>query len=114
MTMARIRSWLDINLTKFMSRKLFVFGIATVMLVLEKITEDNWTPIAIAYIGLEGFADMAIRWKTGVLSTFSKTERMTKEVGGDDDQASKKTVVVTKEVIEHDQESNLGKDKIIL
>ena len=68
MVMARVKQWLDTNLSKFISRKLLVFLIATALLIFDKVTENSWAAIAVAYVGVEGFADMAIRWQQGTLS----------------------------------------------
>lgn len=59
----RIRQWLDSRMSKFISRKLLVFSISTVLLALGKLDADNWTTLAVAYVGVEGFADIAIRMK---------------------------------------------------
>tara|TARA_Y100000310_G_C20554292_1_gene749749 strand:- start:761 stop:970 length:210 start_codon:yes stop_codon:yes gene_type:complete len=61
--MKRIRHFLDRNLNKFISRKLLVWFCATGFLVAELITNEQWVAIALAYVGVEGFADIAIRWK---------------------------------------------------
>ncbi len=57
------REWLDKNLSKFISRKLFVFFISSAFLLVDKVTADHWVSIAVAYVGMEGFADIFIRIK---------------------------------------------------
>lgn len=59
----RIKQWLDAKMSKFISRKLLVFAVSTVLLALGKLDADNWTALAVAYVGVEGFADIAIRVK---------------------------------------------------
>lgn len=55
---------LDSVLEKFMSRKLLVWITATTMLGLSKITPDEWVTISVGYVGVEGFADIILRWKS--------------------------------------------------
>jgi hypothetical protein len=54
---------LDGLLQKFMSRKLLVWITATTMVALGKITPEEWTTISVGYVGVEGFADVILRWK---------------------------------------------------
>ena len=58
---------LDQVLGKLMSRKLMVWGTATVFMLLEVVplTSEDWVAISLAYIGLEGLADIATRWRHG-------------------------------------------------
>jgi len=55
----------DLVTEKFMSRKLLVWVTATVLLVTAQITPDEWTAITLGYVGVEGFADMASKWRKG-------------------------------------------------
>jgi len=57
------RGILDIVTEKAVSRKLLVWIVATVMLGLNKLTPDEWTAISLGYVGIEGIADIAIKWK---------------------------------------------------
>jgi len=57
------RGVLDIITEKAISRKLLVWAISSVFLCLGKITSDEWTAISIGYVGIEGFADLATKWK---------------------------------------------------
>jgi hypothetical protein len=57
------RGFLDIVTAKAISRKLLVWIVASAFLGLGKITPDEWTAISLGYVGVEGFADIAIKWK---------------------------------------------------
>lgn len=57
------RGVLDIITAKAISRKLLVWITASVFLGLGKITPDEWTAISLGYVGVEGFADLAVKWK---------------------------------------------------
>jgi hypothetical protein len=54
----------DLVTEKFVSRKLLVWVTATVMLYTSHITPDEWTAITLGYVGIEGMADLAVKWKT--------------------------------------------------
>lgn len=54
---------LDLVTEKFVSRKLLVWVIATTLLWTAKITPDEWTAITLGYVGIEGMADLAVKWK---------------------------------------------------
>lgn len=58
------RGVLDILTAKAVSRKLLVWVVATVFMSLGKITPDEWTAISLGYVGIEGFADIATKWKS--------------------------------------------------
>jgi len=55
---------IDLVTEKFVSRKLLVWGIATLLLWTAKITPDEWTAISLGYVGIEGMADLAVKWRT--------------------------------------------------
>ena len=59
------RGVLDIITAKAISRKLLVWTVATVFMALGKITPDEWTAISLGYVGVEGFSDIATKWKHG-------------------------------------------------
>jgi hypothetical protein len=59
------RGVIDILAAKAISRKLLVWIVATVFMGLGKITPDEWTAISLGYVGIEGFADIATKWKHG-------------------------------------------------
>ena len=56
---------LDKLLGKWASRKLIVWGTATVFLGLGTLASDDWVAVSLAYIGLTGAADIAAKWKHG-------------------------------------------------
>ena len=58
---------LDKVLNKMMSRKLMVWLTATSFMVMDivPLTSEDWVAISLAYIGLEGLADIATRWRHG-------------------------------------------------
>jgi hypothetical protein len=60
------RGVLDIITAKAVSRKLLVWVVATVFMGFGKITPDEWTAISLGYVGIEGFADIATKWKHGL------------------------------------------------
>tara|TARA_R110001583_G_C5356641_1_gene381114 strand:- start:139 stop:345 length:207 start_codon:yes stop_codon:yes gene_type:complete len=59
-----MRQLLDKNLNKFVSRKLLVWLTATGFLCTGFITNEQWVALALAYVGVQGFADIAVRWKS--------------------------------------------------
>lgn len=60
------QAWLDHKVQKWISRKLFVLGLASYYLHIDKIDGDIWSAIALGYIGLEGVAKIANSWKHGL------------------------------------------------
>ena len=56
---------LDKMLGKCASRKLIVWGTATAFLGLGMLASDDWVAVSLAYIGLQGAADIASKWKHG-------------------------------------------------
>jgi len=60
---------LDKWMAKLISRKLFVWAVSTGFLVADLITSEQWVAVALAYVGVEGFADIAVRWKSAGKST---------------------------------------------
>jgi hypothetical protein len=57
------RQVLDKWVAKLISRKLLVWSVSTGFLAFGLINSDQWVAIALAYVGVQGFADIAIRWK---------------------------------------------------
>jgi len=53
----------DVLSEKVLSRKLLVWIVATVFLGFSKITPDEWMGISLGYIGIQGVADLAAKWK---------------------------------------------------
>jgi len=61
-----MRHILDQGLTKLLSRKLMVWATATyLMLFTSSLASGDWVAISLAYIGIEGLADIATRWRHG-------------------------------------------------
>ena len=58
-----VKGVVDIITEKAISRKLLVWIVATVMLGFGKLTPDEWTGISLGYVGIEGIADIATKWK---------------------------------------------------
>lgn len=56
---------IDLVSEKIVSRKLLVWIVSTVLLATAKISPDEWTAISLGYVGIEGFADMAAKWRRG-------------------------------------------------
>ena len=63
--MARVKAFLDKYLERWTSRKLLVWSTATTFLDLGKLGSDEWVAVSLAYIGIQGLADIATRWKHG-------------------------------------------------
>ena len=53
----------DKMISKIMSRKLLVWATTTALLFYDKVTSEEWIAIALAYIGSQGIADIAAKWK---------------------------------------------------
>ena len=62
-----MRQVLDRTLNKLMSRKLMVWLTATGFMLMDivPLSSEDWVAISLAYIGLEGLADIATRWRHG-------------------------------------------------
>ena len=62
-----LKHTLDKFLAKLMSRKLMVWLTATGLMLTETIPlqSSDWVAISLAYIGIEGLADIATRWRHG-------------------------------------------------
>lgn len=64
--MAKVKAWLDAKLAKFISRTLTVFICASGFFWMERLGEDNWTYIALLYIGATKAKDYAyLKWGNG-------------------------------------------------
>ena len=63
--MEAVKGIIDKRLEKYLSRKLLVWLTTTGLLLADKVTNEQWVAIALAYVGIQGFADIAIRWKSG-------------------------------------------------
>ena len=58
-------SKIDSFVNRWVSKKLFVFLISTILLVLHYINADQWLWIAVGYIGAQGTHDLLINFKHG-------------------------------------------------
>ena len=58
---------LDKTLDKLMSRKLMVWLTATSFMLLDVVplASEDWVAISLAYIGIQGLADIASQWRHG-------------------------------------------------
>ncbi len=57
---------LDKGLDKLLSRKLMVWTTATyLMLFTSSLASSDWVAISLAYIGIQGLADIATKWRHG-------------------------------------------------
>ena len=62
-----LRHTLDKALSKLVSRKLMVWLTATGLMLTETLPlqSGDWVAISLAYIGIQGLADIAREWKHG-------------------------------------------------
>ena len=62
-----MRQVLDKTLNKLVSRKLMVWLTATGFMLMDVVplTSSDWVAISLAYIGIQGLADIAAQWKHG-------------------------------------------------
>jgi len=58
-----MRQVIDKGISKLVSRKLLVWLTTTYLLLADKVSGDQWVAIALAYIGSQGLADIAAKWK---------------------------------------------------
>ncbi|QDP51369.1 MAG: hypothetical protein GOVbin630_67 [Prokaryotic dsDNA virus sp.] len=64
--MSTIKPVLDKAMEKLLSRKLMVWSTATyLMLFTSSLASEDWVAISLAYIGIQGLADIATRWRHG-------------------------------------------------
>ncbi len=63
--MTEVKAHIDKFLERWSSRKLMGWGAATAFLTFDKLGPDEWVAVSLAYIGIEGLADIAARWKHG-------------------------------------------------
>ena len=58
---------LDKGINKLLSRKLMVWLTATGLMLLpeQSLQSSDWVAISLAYIGVQGLADIATRWRHG-------------------------------------------------
>jgi len=62
-----MRQVLDKTLNKLKSRKLMVWLTATSFMLLDVVplASEDWVAISLAYIGIQGLADIASQWRHG-------------------------------------------------
>jgi len=62
-----LRHVLDKTISKLVSRKLMVWLTATGLMLTETLPlqSGDWVAISLAYIGIQGLADIAAQWKHG-------------------------------------------------
>ena len=64
--MAATKAFVDTWLEKLTSRKLMVWSTATyLMLFTTSLASEDWVAISLAYIGIQGLADIATQWRHG-------------------------------------------------
>jgi hypothetical protein len=61
-----MKAVVDQALSKVVSRKFTVFALSTLFLYLGQLNGDQWVAISLGYIGIQGIADIASKWKHGV------------------------------------------------
>ncbi|MGB0896873.1 MAG: hypothetical protein ACPGRW_06095 [Flavobacteriaceae bacterium] len=63
--MPKIKQITDRLLSKIISRKLLVFIISTVLVVIQKVDGQDWVMIAAIYIGSQAVIDAVTKYKNG-------------------------------------------------
>jgi len=63
--MSKAKAFMDKHVERFISRKFLVWATATGLVFQGSVTSDNWVAISLAYIGIQGFVDLATQWKMG-------------------------------------------------
>ena len=60
-----MKAVIDKAVAKVVSRKFTVFILSTLFLYFDKLSGDQWVAVSLGYIGIQGVADIATRWKHG-------------------------------------------------
>ena len=60
-----VRAIVDKGLHKLLSRKLFVFLTSTALIISGGLASEDWTAIALTYIGSQAAVDIAAKWRHG-------------------------------------------------
>ena len=61
-----VQQIIDKGINKLLSRKLMVWSTATyLMLFTTSLQSEDWVAISLAYIGIQGLADIATKWRHG-------------------------------------------------
>ena len=81
--MAQVKPFLDRTVGRLLSRKLMVWMTATYfMLVGDALTSSDWVAVSLAYIGIQGVADIAATWSKGNNANFIKFKKIFKKILG--------------------------------
>lgn len=56
-------AFVDKHLNKFISRKFTVWLTATAMLVMDKMSGEEWAFLSVVYIGAQGAIDAFMKWR---------------------------------------------------
>lgn len=59
-----MKAKIDKLIGRFISKKLTVFLVGTVFISLGLLDGDQWMQLAVAYVGVQGFLDMVIAYKS--------------------------------------------------
>jgi hypothetical protein len=62
------QEYIDKYLSKFVSRKLLVFCVASVGLFTGKLNGDNWVVVSSAYLSIEGFTKVILAIYNGKIN----------------------------------------------
>jgi len=60
-----MRALIDRYMGKFVSRKLAVFVVATVLMYMQFIESETWGTLAVVYIGGQAAVDAVLAWRHG-------------------------------------------------
>ena len=60
-----VKALVDKGLHKLLSRKLFVFLTSTTLIITGGLASEDWTAIALTYIGSQAAVDIASKWRHG-------------------------------------------------
>ena len=66
--MARVKSFMDKHVERFISRKFLAWLTATGLATYGVVTSDDWVAVTLVYIGSQALVDLATAWKHGHLS----------------------------------------------
>jgi hypothetical protein len=66
--MARVKSFMDKHVERFISRKFLAWLTATGLAAYGVVTSDDWVAVTLVYIGSQALVDLATAWKHGHLS----------------------------------------------
>ena len=60
-----VKAFADRHVERFISRKFLAWLTATGLCLEGMVTSSDWVAVSLAYIGLQGAADIAATWKHG-------------------------------------------------